>query len=255
MKSALITGGTKGIGLATALAFGRAGVRSVLTCRWGSVDEAELRAKFHGMPDPIVIQADVANADDTVQLFHRIRHEVGTIDALVANASNAVTVQSLEDLTERSFLQSMRATAWPIVSYTLACKRELGAYPRYVVGMSSDGPDRFTPAYDFVAAGKAATESLARYLAYRLREHGVRVNVVRSRAVKTDAFTDTFGSEFYGFLKGLVGDDWFVTPDEVGNAAYALCSGMFDAMTGQVVMVDRGNTFADGISLLFGARR
>jgi enoyl-[acyl-carrier-protein] reductase (NADH) len=42
-----------------------------------------------------------------------------------------------------------------------------------------------------------------------------------------------------------------MTVDEVANAAYALCSGMFDAMTGQVVMVDRGNTFADGISVIY----
>jgi enoyl-[acyl-carrier-protein] reductase (NADH) len=83
----------------------------------------------------------------------------------------------------------------------------------------------------------------------------VRVNVIRSRAVKTDAFTDTFGAEFYGFLRNLTGDEWFVTPEEVGDAAFALCSGMFDAMTGQVVMVDRGNTFADGISWLYAERQ
>jgi enoyl-[acyl-carrier-protein] reductase (NADH) len=180
---------------------------------------------------------------------------VGRLDALVMNASVAVTVQSLDDLTERAFVKSMRATAWPLVEYTLAARRELGAYPRHIVAMSSDGPDRFTPAYDFVACGKAAAESLARYLAYRLRGEDVRVNVVRSRAVKTESFTATFGREFHGFLRELVGEDWFVTPEEVGDVAYALCSGMFDAMTGQVVMVDRGNTFADGISLLFGAQR
>jgi enoyl-[acyl-carrier-protein] reductase (NADH) len=149
----------------------------------------------------------------------------------------------------------MRATAWPTVEYTLAAKRALGAYPRYVVVMSSDGPDRFTPAYDFVACGKAAVESLARYLAYRLRGDGVCVNVVRSRAIKTDAFADTFGAEFYGFLRQFVRDDWFMTAAEVGDAAFALCSGMFDAMTGQVVMVDRGNTFADGISLIYEGQR
>ena len=42
-----------------------------------------------------------------------------------------------------------------------------------------------------------------------------------------------------------------MTPEEVADAAYALCSGMFDAMTGQVLMVDRGNTFSDGISHVF----
>lgn len=253
MKTVLITGGTKGIGLATALAFGRHGVRAVLTHKWGSADEGELRAAFlrADAPEPLVAEADVARRDDTQRLFDILRERVGTIDAFVSNASAAVTVQSLDDLTERAFAKSMRATAWPTVEYTLACKRELGAYPRHVVVMSSDGPDRFTPGYDLVACGKAAAETLARYLAYRLRGETC-VNVVRSRAVKTDAFTETFGREFYGFLAGLVGEDWFVTPEEVGDAAYALCSGMFDAMTGQVVTVDRGNTFADGISLLFG---
>lgn len=44
--TALVTGGTRGIGLATALALGRRGVRCVLTWRWGTADEAELCARF-----------------------------------------------------------------------------------------------------------------------------------------------------------------------------------------------------------------
>jgi len=253
----LVTGGTKGIGLATALAFGRHGARAVITHRWGSADEAELRERFRRLeaPEPLIVEADITKTDDTVRLFETVRTECGRLDALISNASAAVTVQSLDDLTERAFARSMRATAWPTVEYTLAARRILGRYPRYVIVMSSDGPDRFTPAYDLVAAGKAAVESLARYLAYRLRDEDVRVNVVRSRAIKTDAFADTFGGEFYGFLRRFVRDDWFMTADEVGDAAFALCSGMFDAMTGQTLMVDRGNTFADGISFVYEGQR
>ena len=252
----LVTGGTKGIGLGTALAFARHGARLVLTHKWGSADEDELADKFRAVeaPAPLVVEADISRSDETQRLFETIREQCGRVDALISNASAAVTVQSLEDLTERAFLKSMRATAWPVVEYTLAAKRVLGAFPRYVVVMSSDGPDRFTPAYDFVACGKAAAETLARYLAYRLRGEGTRVNVVRSRAIKTDAFEDTFGNEFYGFLRRFVRDDWFMTVDEVANVAFALCSGLFDAMTGQVVMVDRGNTFADGISMIYEQR-
>ncbi len=253
----LVTGGTKGLGLATALAFARHGARTVITHRWGSADEDELRARFARVeaPEPLIVEADITRSEDTARLFATIRERCGRLDAFVSNASAAVTVRSLDDLTERAFLKSMRATAWPTVEYTLAAKRELGAYPRYVVVMSSDGPDRFTPAYDLVAAGKAAVESLARYLAYRLRDEGVRVNVVRSRAIKTDAFVDTFGAEFYGFLRGFVREDWFMAPEEVGDAAFALCSGMFDAMTGQTLVVDRGNTFADGISFAYDGQR
>ncbi|HEY4059901.1 MAG TPA: SDR family oxidoreductase [Kofleriaceae bacterium] len=252
----LVTGGTKGIGLGTALAFARHGAQLVLTHKWGSADEAELAEKFRavGAPAPFVVEADISRSDETQRLFELIRDRCGRVDALISNASAAVTVQSLDDLTERAFLKSMRASAWPVVDYTLAAKRVLGVFPRYVIIMSSDGPDRFTPAYDFVASGKAAAETFARYLAYRLRDEGTRVNVVRSRAIKTDAFTDTFGNEFYGFLRRFVSDDWFMTVDEVADAAFALCSGMFDAMTGQVVMVDRGNTFADGISTIYAQR-
>jgi NAD(P)-dependent dehydrogenase (short-subunit alcohol dehydrogenase family) len=252
----LVTGGTKGIGLGTALAFARRGARAVLTHKWGSADEAELTARFTsiGAPAPLIVEADISRSEETNRLFDIIKRECGRVDAFISNASAAVTVQSVDDLTERAFLKSMRATAWPTVEYTLAAKRHLGAYPRYVVVMSSDGPDRFTPAYDFVASGKAAAETLARYLAYRLRHDDVRVNVVRSRAIKTDAFGETFGADFYSFLRRFVREDWFMTVDEVANAAFALCSGMFDAMNGQVVMVDRGNTFADGISTIYEHR-
>ncbi len=187
-------------------------------------------------------------------LFDTIKKEFGRVDAFISNASNAVTVQSLDDLTERAFLKSMRASAWPTVEYTLAAKKHLGQYPRYVVVMSSDGPDRFTPAYDFVASSKAAVETLARYLAYRLKDEDFRINVVRSRAIKTDAFADTFGNDFYDFLRRFVSEEWFVTVPEVANVAFSLCSGLFDAMNGQIVMVDRGNTFADGISVIYENR-
>ena len=252
----LVTGGTRGIGLATAMMFGRHGARTVLTYRWGSADEGEVRARFEtvGAPPPLMLEADVANGDDTQRLFTTLKERCSRLDAFISNASAAVTVQSVADLTERAFMQSIRATAWPTVDYTLACKQHIGHYPRYVVVMSSDGPDRFTPAYDFVASGKAAAESLARYLAYRLRHDGVRVNVLRSRAIKTESFGETFGNDFYGFLRRFVPDSWFMTAEEVARAAFGLCSGMFDAMNGQVLMADRGNSFADGISLLYERR-
>lgn len=252
----LVTGGTSGLGLSTALVFAAHGAQTILTYRWGSADLDEVRRQFAdiGAPAPLIVEADIAQSDHTGTLFQTIKREFGHLHAFISNASNAAPVRTLDDLTERAFLKSMRASAWPTVDYVLACKKYLGRYPRYVIAFSSDGPDRFTPAYDHVAASKAAMEALVRYLSFRLRAEDVRINVVRSRAIKTESFTATFGADFYKFLKNLVSEDWLLTAEEVANATFGLCSGMFDAMTGQVVMVDRGNTFADGISLLYNQR-
>ena len=76
-KVVLITGGTKGIGLATGLAFGRLGAHAWLTHRWGSADEDEIRAKFEkaGAPAPRIEEADASKGKETVALLEKIKAE------------------------------------------------------------------------------------------------------------------------------------------------------------------------------------
>lgn len=252
----LITGGTRGLGLATALVFAAHGAQTVLTCAWGSADEAEVSDRIvqAGGPPPLIVRADVTRSADTAALIGEVGSRFGKVDALISNASVSLVVGGLEHYTERGFLQSMRGTGWPTFEYLTVIREVCGAYPRYVVVMSSDGPDRFTPGYDFVAAGKAVVETMVKYAAYRLRDEGVKINALRSRAIKTDSFDGTFGDDFYGFLRQFVSEEWFMRPEEVGRAAFALCSGLFDGVSGQTIMVDRGSTFFDGISYIYERR-
>lgn len=252
----LITGGTRGLGLATALVFAAHGAQTVLTYAFGSADEDEVTRRIvaAGGPPPMIARADATRSEDTGALVGDVQARFGKVDVLISNASVSLVVGGLEDYTERGFLKSMRGTAWPTFEYLTVIRRICGAYPRHVVVMSSDGPDRFTPGYDFVAAGKAVTETMVKYAAYRLRDEGVTINALRSRAIKTDSFDGTFGQDFYGFLRQFVTEEWFMRPDEVGRAAFALCSGLFDGVSGQTIMVDRGSTFFDGISYIYERR-
>lgn len=252
----LITGGTRGIGLACALAFGRHGARTVLTHRWGSADEDELRAQFEaaGAPAPTIVEADASQDEDTEALMQLIRRDHDAVFALISNVSFAHVSKSHEDLDKKSFLRSLGYSAWPFVGYLQAVRETFGRWPKYAVGMSSRGPEYFLPGYDFVAASKTVMETFCRYLTADLLSEDVRINILRANPVETASLEATFGPDFVPFCKKYYSEGWFIDPDEVAAAALALCSGLMDGVKGQILLLDRGLGFADNVVRLFSAR-
>ena len=255
-KAVLVTGGTMGIGLATGLAFGREGARCVLTHRWGTADEGAVRARFAeaGAPEPLIVEADVADAEATGALLAAIHAEHEAVEAFVSNVSVALVVKDLADYSPRALSKSIEYSAWPMVEYPRRIAEVFGRYPRYVVGLSSGGPDAYYQNYDFAAASKAVAETLCRYLTYRLYDEDVRVNVVRSRLVRTESLRATFGADFEEFAARYTAEGDFIGCDEVAGAILALCSGLMDGVRGQVIMVDRGTSFCDNLMRLYDQR-
>jgi len=141
-----------------------------------------------------------------------------------------------------------------MVEYPRKIKQVFGRYPRYIVGLSSAGADHFYKNYDFLAASKAVMETLCRYMNYRLFDEDVRINVVRSRLVRTESLGATFGQDFAEFAERLNMKRLFITCEEVANAILALCSGLMDGVSGQVLMIDRGTTFFDNLMRLYNER-
>jgi NAD(P)-dependent dehydrogenase (short-subunit alcohol dehydrogenase family) len=244
-KAVLITGGTRGIGLATGLAFGRQGALCTLTNRWGSADEDEILSLFEkaGAPAPHIVQADSSNDDDTAELLQAMKARHESIEVFVSNVALASIVKSFESYQKRALFKSIEYTAWPMFAYTRSIHKVFGKYPRYVIGMSSDGPEQYCTNYDYVAACKALMETLMRYTSYHLCGEDVRVNVVRAGYVLTESLRATFGDEFEDFSKRFGMEKLVVTPEEVANVILALCSGLLDGVNGQIVMADRGTSF------------
>lgn len=255
-KAVLITGGTHGIGLATGLAFGRFGARTYLTHRWGSAEEDAIQAQFEaaGAPPPVILEADVSVDDDTQTLMQRIAQDHDHLEVVIANVSFAHVSQDHTDLSRKLLERSLNYSAWPFVAYLQEAKRVFGRYPRYCVGMSSRGPEYFLPGYDFVAASKTVMETLCRYLTADLVHEDIRINVLRANPVETQSLEATFGPEFAPFCRKYYADGFFISPEEVADAAVALCSGLMDGIRGQVLLLDRGFGFSDNVVRLFSQR-
>lgn len=249
-KVVLITGGTRGIGLACGLAFGRQGARVVLTHRWGSADEDAIRARFAeaGAPAPTIVEADASREEDTEQLLARLKNECDGVFAFISNVCVVVRGEGPMSHTRRALYKSLEYSSWPFVGYLHAIERAFGRYPRYAVAMSSDGPDTHYPGYDYVAVAKAVLETFVRYMNTHLADRGCLVNALRTRQVMTESYQQIFGEEQLALAAKF--PEFACTVDEVADTTLALCSGLLDAMGGQVLMLDRGAAFVDNIATL-----
>ena len=254
-RAVLGTGGTRGIGLATGLAFGRRGARVTLTHKWGSADERTIGDAFAGAgaPPPRIVQADAGNDDDVRDVLEGIHRDHDRLEVFVSNAAFGATVRGVDEYSRKALHAGIDYSAWPLVAHTLAARTIFGRAPRYVVGVSSAGADTMHAGYDLIATAKSTLETLSRYLHYRLSAEGTSVNVVRTRFVDTTSLADTFGTEFPPFVRRFE-PDVLTSPDEVADAIVGVCSGLMDALGGQVLTVDRGAGLFENFSRLYQER-
>ncbi|MFC3908628.1 enoyl-[acyl-carrier-protein] reductase FabL [Legionella dresdenensis] len=239
-KTALITGGARGIGKATALKLADAGC-DVAIVYYNSSDEAmmlveEIQSKGR---KAIAIQANVADHESVKEMYQQFKEHFNHLDFLVSNAASGVLKPALKMSTKhwRWCLETNALALNHLVSEGCDLMRKGGR----VIALSSLGAQRAIPNYAFIGASKAALEALVRSLSLEMAAYGVTVNTVSAGVVDTDALKhfpnreqllDEYQSRSLGGRP--------LMPADVANAVYLLCLPEAAMITGHTLFVDAG---------------
>jgi 3-oxoacyl-[acyl-carrier protein] reductase len=234
--TALVTGGSRGIGAAMVRALAHAGAAVAINYR-ERAGEADALAKTIGENGgrAVAIAADVSQADAVAQMVERATSELGPIDILVNNAGIAI-VRGVDDLTEADFDRTIAVNLKSVFLCIQAVlpmmrSRKWGR----IVNISSGaarGAGSIGPHYN---ASKAGIEGLTRGYAARLVKEGITVNAVAPSLIETDMMK---GQDK---LVSRIPLGRFGTSEEVAQAVMMLLGNPY--MTGQTVAMSGGMAF------------
>jgi 3-oxoacyl-[acyl-carrier protein] reductase len=240
-KTALVTGASRGIGRASALALAAAGAQ-VLVHYGRGANEAEAVAaeirKAGGRAD--IIAADLAIADGAHKLAQQARAIVGDrLDILVANAgvSKAATIEetTIEDF-DKLFAVNVRAPFF-LVQQLLPIMSS-GSSIVLVSSLAAHASVGMLPAY---AATKGAIDTLVKHFAFALGERGIRVNAVAPGVVETNMSNFTKTEAGRDFALGMQALKRLAQPDDIGDVVTFLASDEARWITGDTVHADGGS--------------
>ena len=184
-KIALVTGGSSGLGLATAKRFASEGAKVFITGRRQNELDAAVADIGHGA---VAVQGDISKMADLDRLFEQIKNEAGRLDVLFANAGGGEFVplgQITEAHVDKWLGINIKGTLFTV-------QKALPLMPdgASIILNGSMVSIKGFPAFGVYAATKAALRSFARTWSVDLRERKIRVNVVAPGTVVTPAYKD-----------------------------------------------------------------
>jgi len=240
-KIALVTGGSTGIGLATAQRFVKEGAYVYITGR----RQPELDAAVKTIGEQVTaVRADASSLTDLDKLFAQIKQQKGRLDVLFANAGGG-SFAPLGSITEEQYDQTFNTNVKGLL-FTVQKALPLIPDGGSIILNASIVSIKGSPAFSVYSATKAAVRSFARSWTSDLKDRKIRVNVVSPGPIDTPGLSGLAQTEeqrqaLYSQLSSTVPLGRMGQPDEIAKAAVFLASDDASYVAGIELFVDGGS--------------
>ena len=250
MGIALITGGSRGIGLGVATALAKEGWSLAIN---GMRPAEQVRDVINGLlqltDQVIYVQGNIASAADRKKMIRETNEKLGIIDVLVNNAGVAPTQRlDILETTEESYDRVMNINLKGAFFLTQEVANQMLKHPsevqRCIVNVSSISATIASISRGEYCISKAGLSMVTQLFAVRLGAEGIPVYEVRPGVTATDMTGPVKDKYDKLIAEGLTVQPRWGYPVDVGKAVTALVRGDFPYSTGQVIMVDGGLTIA-----------
>lgn len=239
-KVALVTGASRGIGKACALALAERGYDVAVNYNSNETAANEVVAQIEAMGrKAVAIKADTADLTAVKAMFRQLQTEFGRLDVLVNNAG-IVDDAYLLMLSEESLSKSLDVN---IKGYfhcaQQAALKMMKNKNGTIINISSVSSVMALAGQSVYSATKGAINSMSATLAKELAPYGIRVNAIAPGFIETDMINSIPEEKREEYLKNIPMKSFGKVAD-IANAVCDLCSDSFRYMTGQVIIIDGG---------------
>lgn len=243
-RTALITGGSRGIGRAIAELFYFEGAKDAINFNSSEGKANEVKRDLKGSE---IFKADISNRDEVRHMVSKVIRHFGSLDIVVNNAGIMETMQFEEYDEERAdkmYSVNVKGTLFTTLESLRYLKQSRS--PVIINIASNAGIGTTLQGTTFYALTKAAVIALTKRLAYDLKEYRIRVNAIAPGCVETDLTISSKSMDEMSKVK-----EYFETrttrhmhgsPSHIANVALFLASDDSEYMNGQVLVVDGGRT-------------
>jgi len=242
-RVAVITGGSSGIGRATAIALAKDGVKVAVAARRTTEGEETVQLVKEAGSEGIFVKTDVTKEDDVRALIEKTINQYGRLDYAFNNAGIEEMMMSLVEQTSDAFDQIMNVN---VKGVWLSMKHEIPEMIRSgggaIVNMSSVAGVTGFPQMSIYIASKHAVLGLTKSAALEYAKSGIRINAVAPGGVKTEMAKRVTeqNSQFLETVTSLHPIGRIADPEEIANAVVWLLSDKASFVLGHTLLIDGG---------------